>query len=96
MLADLGSVGWNRHTRYMADTLGLERRGLGAALAQQGLLRIYRRWCRDKHCASCPAAAAAASAQAEGSARSQGGATTGDGRSSARRMAAGLASATCR
>lgn len=55
-LAGLGSVGWNRHTRYMADTLRLERRGLGSALAQQGLLRIYRRWCREKHCGECPAA----------------------------------------
>ncbi len=71
-LAGLGSVGWNRHTRYMADTLGLERRGLGAALAQQGLLRIYRRWCRDKHCATCPAAAAAASDFAESSDRGPG------------------------
>ena len=56
VLAGLGSVGWNRHTRYMADTLRLERRGLGSALAQQGLLRIYRRWCREKHCGECPAA----------------------------------------
>ena len=55
-LAGLGSVGWNRHTRYMAETLRLERRGLGSALAQQGLLRIYRRWCRAKHCGECPAA----------------------------------------
>lgn len=62
VLAELGAVGWNRHTRYMAETLRLERRGLGAALAQQGLLRIYRRWCRDKHCAECPAGAAAAGA----------------------------------
>ena len=61
-LAGLGSGGWNRHTRYMADTLRLERRGLGKALAQQGLLRIYRHWCRDKHCAECPAAKAAAGA----------------------------------
>ena len=59
-LADLGAVGWNRHTRYMADTLRLERRGLGSALAQQGLLRIYRRWCRAKQCGECPAANAAA------------------------------------
>lgn len=70
VLAELGSVGWNRHTRYMAETLRLERRGLGSALAQQGLLRIYRRWCRDKHCAECPAAVAAA----EGLAASSGGA----------------------
>lgn len=55
-LAGLGAVGWNRHTRYMADTLRLERRGLGSALAQQGLLRMYRRWCREKHCGECPAA----------------------------------------
>lgn len=55
-LAGLGSVGWNRHTRYMADMLRLERRGLGSALAQQGLLRIYRRWCRAKDCGQCPAA----------------------------------------
>ena len=61
-LAGVGSGGWNRHTRYMADTLRLERRGLGAAVAQQGLLRIYRRWCRDKRCVECPAAAAAAAA----------------------------------
>ncbi len=60
VLADLGAVGWNRHTRYMADTLQLERRGLGSALAQQGLLRIYRRWCRAKQCGECPAANAAA------------------------------------
>ncbi|MDE2867623.1 MAG: DUF2851 family protein [Chloroflexota bacterium] len=58
-LAGLGAVGWNRHTRYMADTLRLERRGLGSALAQQGLLRMYRRWCRAKHCGECPAANAA-------------------------------------
>lgn len=64
VLADLGSVGWNRHTRYMAETLRLERRGLGAALAQQGLLRIYRRWCRDKRCGDCPAAVAASDTQA--------------------------------
>lgn len=63
-LAGLGSVGWNRHTRYMADTLRLERRGLGSALAQQGLLRIYRRWCRDKSCVACPAANAAVAASA--------------------------------
>ncbi len=60
VLAGLGAVGWNRHTRYMADTLRLERRGLGSALAQQGLLRIYRRWCRAKQCGECPAANAAA------------------------------------
>ena len=59
VLADLGAVGWNRHTRYMVDTLRLERRGLGSALAQQGLLRIYRRWCRAKQCGECPAAVAA-------------------------------------
>ena len=62
VLAGLGSVGWNRHTRYMADTLRLERRGLGSALAQQGLLRIYRRWCREKHCGGCPAAGVATAA----------------------------------
>ena len=64
VLADLGAVGWNRHTRYMADTLRLERRGLGSALAQQGLLRIYRRWCREKRCQECPAAVAAVGARA--------------------------------
>ena len=63
-LASLGSGGWNRHTRYMVETLRLERRGLGSALAQQGLLRIYRRWCRDKQCAACPAAVAAAGGRA--------------------------------
>lgn len=73
-LAGLGSVGWNRHTRYMAETLRLERRGLGSALAQQGLLRIYRRWCRDKRCGECPAAVAASAggpvrAAASGAAR---------------------------
>ncbi len=67
VLGNLGSVGWNRHTRYMAETLRLERRGLGSALAQQGLLRIYRRWCREKHCGGCPAAAAAAAGRAGGS-----------------------------
>jgi len=68
-LAELGSVGWNRHTRYMAETLRLERRGLGAALTQQGLLRIYRRWCRDKRCGECPAATAAGGARANLSGR---------------------------
>ena len=64
VLAGLGSVGWNRHTRYMAETLRLERRGLGSALAQQGLLRMYRRWCRAKYCDACPAAKVAAAAPA--------------------------------
>ena len=63
-LTDLTSISWNRHTRYMADTLRLERRGLGSALAQQGLLRIYRRWCQEKHCGQCPAAAAADASRA--------------------------------
>ena len=66
-LAGLGAVGWNRHTRYMADTLRLERRGLGSALAQQGLLRIYRRWCRAKSCGECPAANVAVATPAGGS-----------------------------
>ena len=90
-LAGLGSVGWNRHTRYMADTLGLARRGLGTALDQQGLLRIYRRWCRDKHCATCPAAAAAASVQAESNAPGQDSATSGDDGWSGRCRPAGSA-----
>ena len=66
VLAGLGSVGWNRHTRYMADTLRLERRGLGSALAQQGLLRIYRRWCKAKQCGDCPAAVGSRAGQGVG------------------------------
>ncbi len=55
--AALAGGGWNRHTRYVAGVLRLDARGLSAPIAQQGLLRLYRRWCRDKRCQECPAAA---------------------------------------
>ena len=64
ILVGLGAGGWNQHTRYMAEVLAVERRGLGAAAAQQGMLRLYQRWCRDKRCDRCPAAAVASRAGA--------------------------------
>ena len=60
ILAALPGAMWNQDSRYMAHTLGIERRGLGGAQAQQGLLRLHRRWCRDKRCAACPMAQRAA------------------------------------
>ncbi len=62
--ADLGAGGWNEQTRYMAATLGVGRRGLGRACAQQGLLRVFRHWCKDKRCETCPVAHAVAQAPA--------------------------------
>ncbi len=56
ILRELPANGWNQYTTYMADTLRIGRRGLGSAAAQQGLLRLFHRWCRDKRCESCPAA----------------------------------------
>ncbi len=56
VLAALPGGTWNQDSRYMTQTLGIERRGLGGAEAQQGLLRLHRRWCRDKRCAACPMA----------------------------------------
>lgn len=56
---------WNHDSRYMTQTLGIERRGLGGAKAQQGLLRLHRRWCRDKRCAACPMARCAAALAAD-------------------------------
>ena len=56
VLAALGGGMWNQDSRYMAHTLGIGRRGLGGAKAQQGLLRLFRRWCRDKRCGVCPMA----------------------------------------
>ncbi len=64
ILVGLGVGGWNQHTRYMAEILAVDRRGLGVAAAQQGMLRLYHRWCRDKRCESCPAAAVASRAGA--------------------------------
>ena len=59
-LAALGGGMWNQDSRYMAHTLGIGRRGLGGAKAQQGLLRLFRRWCRDKRCGVCPMASCVA------------------------------------
>ncbi|MCY4115054.1 MAG: DUF2851 family protein [Chloroflexi bacterium] len=56
ILAALPGGAWNQDSRYMIHTLGIERRGLGGATAQQGLLRLHRRWCRDKRCGVCPMA----------------------------------------
>ncbi len=56
VLAALGGGMWNQDSRYMVHTLGIGRRGLGGAKAQQGLLRLFRRWCRDKRCGVCPMA----------------------------------------
>lgn len=56
ILAALPGGAWNQDSRYMVHTLGIERRGLGGAQAQQGLLRLHRRWCRDKRCGVCPMA----------------------------------------
>lgn len=56
ILAALPGGMWNQDSRYMAHTLGIARRGLGGAQAQQGMLRLHRRWCRDKRCAACPMA----------------------------------------
>ena len=56
ILAALPGGAWNQDSRYMIQTLGIERRGLGGAKAQQGLLRLHRRWCRDKRCGVCPMA----------------------------------------
>ena len=56
ILQELHASGWNQYTTYMADILRIGRRGLGSAAAQQGLLRLFHRWCRDKRCESCPAA----------------------------------------
>ena len=56
ILAALQGGMWNQDSRYMVQTLGIGRRGLGGARAQQGLLRLFRRWCRDKHCGACPMA----------------------------------------
>ena len=60
ILAALPGGAWNQDSRYMIQTLGVERRGLGGAQAQQGLLRLHRRWCRDKRCGVCPMARRAA------------------------------------
>ena len=60
ILAALPGGMWNQDSRYMVQTLGVERRGLGGAMAQQGLLRLHRRWCRDKRCGVCPMARRAA------------------------------------
>lgn len=60
ILAALPGGMWNQDSRYMVQTLGIERRGLGGANAQQGLLRLHRRWCRDKRCGVCPMARCAA------------------------------------
>ena len=60
VLAALGGGMWNQDSRYMAHTLGIGRRGLGGAKAQQGLLRLFRRWCRDKRCGVCPMASCVA------------------------------------
>ena len=65
ILAALPGGGWNQDSRYMVQTLGIERRGLGGARAQQGLLRLHRRWCRDKRCGVCPMARRAATAGVE-------------------------------
>ena len=51
-----GSVSSNRITRYMAGLTGAdELSGTRRAARQQGMLHIYRRWCRSKICAQCPA-----------------------------------------
>ncbi|MCY3912040.1 MAG: DUF2851 family protein [Chloroflexi bacterium] len=68
ILAALPGGMWNQDSRYMVQTLGLERRGLGGATAQQGLLRLHRRWCRDKRCGVCPMARCAATAGVESAA----------------------------
>lgn len=43
----------NAITRHMAGFLGVRRAPAGA-LAQQGLHHLRARWCREKHCATCP------------------------------------------
>ncbi len=51
-----GSVSTNRLTRYMASLTGAgEFEGVSRAARQQGLLHIYRRWCRSKSCGDCAA-----------------------------------------
>ncbi len=65
VLAALPGGMWNQDSRYMVQTLGIERRGLGGAQAQQGLLRLHRRWCRDKRCGGCPMARCAATPRVE-------------------------------
>ncbi|MDE2990138.1 MAG: DUF2851 family protein [Chloroflexota bacterium] len=71
VLAALPGGMWNHDSRYMAQTLGIERRGLGGAKAQQGLLRLHRRWCRDKRCAACPMARCAGALDADRAAVSE-------------------------
>ena len=68
ILAALPGGMWNQDSRYMIQTLGIERRGLGGAMAQQGLLRLHRRWCRDKRCGVCPMARRAAAPGVEAAA----------------------------
>ena len=51
-----GSVSSNRLTRYMTSLTGAgELEGMSRAARQQGMLHIYRRWCRSKSCGDCAA-----------------------------------------
>ena len=51
-----GSVSSNRLTRYMTSLTGAgEFEGMSRAACQQGMLHIYRRWCRSKSCRDCAA-----------------------------------------
>ena len=51
-----GSVSSNRLTRYMTSLTGAgEFEGMSRAARQQGMLHIYRRWCRSKSCGDCAA-----------------------------------------
>ena len=52
----IGAVSSNRLTRYMSGLTGAgEFEGVGRAACQQGMLRIYRRWCKSKSCEDCAA-----------------------------------------
>ncbi|MCY3800545.1 MAG: DUF2851 family protein [Chloroflexi bacterium] len=52
----IGPVSSNRLTRYMASLTGaVEFEGVSRAARQQGMLNIYRRWCRTKSCRDCAA-----------------------------------------
>ncbi len=51
-----GAVAPNRITRYMGSLTGADSlRGMSGAARQQGMLHIYRHWCRSKECRDCPA-----------------------------------------
>jgi hypothetical protein len=50
----LGAAGPNQITRHMLRTIGATGRQAASAAAEQGLLHLYHRWCRERRCWECP------------------------------------------